>query len=54
MGHVCYRADPAVRVVDVRFPAVLGGFTLSSRHDGPLAGKAVPDPEPTFTCRLER
>jgi hypothetical protein len=35
---------PAVKVVDVRFPAVSGGFILSSRHGGQLAWKAVPDP----------
>jgi hypothetical protein len=33
------RLIPAVRVVDVRFPAVLGGFILSSRHGGQLAGR---------------
>jgi hypothetical protein len=26
----------------------LGGFTLSSRHGGQVAWKAVPDPKPTF------
>ena len=39
------RWSPAVRAAHVRFSCGLGGFTLSSRHGGHVAWKAVPDPK---------
>ena len=48
-GHVRYRADSGRQGLRCPLSRGSGGFTLSSRHGGQVAWKAVPDPERTWT-----
>ena len=47
-GHVRYTADSGRQGRRCPLSRGLGRFTLSSRHGGQVAWKAVPDPRETF------